>query len=115
MQSSELYKKSIQEYGDLVRERTKTISRLWGILEIAIALIFSLIATLTSHFFTTVSAEKNLSSAIWISIEIVAAAAVVLVILVSILKREPSKAVQLKKKLVASYVGPLSDSVQELQ
>jgi len=103
--------RSSERNGDSIPYESKFVrhTRIWGnILSVAASLILGLIGTLK-----TVSSEINISSGIWSLIEIVAAAAGVLVIFVSILKREPSKAVQLKKKLIAIYVGHLSDSVRE--
>ena len=84
--------------------RKVTLGEITEMARVVISLVVSLIGVL--------AARKNLSSGIWVPIGLGLTVAVLLVFFIFILKREPSKVLQLRQKLVSAYVDRLAESIR---
>ena len=80
-----------------------------GWLEI-LAPVVSLVASLAARM-STVGFPSGINI-IWIPVALGAAVALLLVIFTYFLRREPSKVLQLRQKLVSAYVDRLAESIR---
>src|ERR1700740_3320139 len=78
-----------------------------------LAAVASLVASLTAKMFTVgLPSLANIEERIWIPVALGAAVALLLAIFTYFLKREPSKVLQLRQKLVSAYVDRLAESIR---
>lgn len=87
--------------------RTWLLELLYGVLGVVGSLVASLIASASFD-----GVRKNVQAGIWIPVALSAAVALLLVAFTYVLRREPSKVLNLRQKLVSTYVDKLAESMR---